>query len=36
MTLIRYNPLQEMTTLQRQLDRLFNESLSPDNWQNTE
>ncbi len=33
MALIRYNPWQEMTTLQRQLDHLFNDSLSGDNWQ---
>lgn len=33
MALIRYNPWQEMTTLQRQLDHLFNESLSGENWQ---
>ncbi|AFZ34944.1 heat shock protein Hsp20 [Stanieria cyanosphaera PCC 7437] len=32
MTLVRYNPWQEMNTLQRQLNRLFDDVLTPDNW----
>ena len=32
MALIRYNPWPEMTALQCQLDRLFNDSESGDNW----
>lgn len=34
MTLVRYNPWQEMSSLQRQLNRLFDDSLTPDNWEN--
>lgn len=32
MALIRYNPWQEMSSLQRQLNRLFDDALAPDNW----
>ncbi len=32
MTLIRYNPWQEMNSLQRQLNRLFDDALTNDNW----
>ncbi|MEM9272558.1 MAG: Hsp20/alpha crystallin family protein [Cyanobacteria bacterium P01_F01_bin.143] len=34
MALVRYNPWQEMNSLQRQLNRLFDDSLTPDNWEN--
>ena len=34
MALVRYNPWQEMSSLQRQLNRLFDESLTSDNWDN--
>ena len=34
MALIRYNPWQEMNSLQNQFERLFNETLSPANWDN--
>ncbi len=32
MALVRYNPWQEMTSLQRQLNRLFDDALTPDSW----
>ena len=32
MALIRYNPWQEMNSLQRQLNRLFDDALTPENW----
>ena len=32
MALIRYNPWQEMNSLQRQLNRLFDDALTNDNW----
>lgn len=32
MALIRYNPWQEMNSLQRQLNRLFDDALTPNNW----
>ena len=32
MTLVRYNPWQEMYSLQRQLNRLFDDALTPANW----
>lgn len=34
MTLVRYNPWPEMNALQRRLNRLFNDTLTPDNWDN--
>ena len=34
MALVRYNPWQEMNSLQRQLNRLFDDALTPDNWEN--
>ena len=34
MALVRYNPWQEMNSLQRQLNRLFDDALIPDNWEN--
>ena len=34
MAIVRYNPWQEMNTLQRQLNRLFDDALTPDNWDN--
>ena len=34
MALVRYNPWQEMNTLQRQLNRLFDDALTPDNGDN--
>ena len=34
MALVRYNPWQEMNSLQRQLNRLFDDALTPDNWDN--
>ena len=33
MVLVRYNPWQEMNSLQRQLNRLFDEALTPTNWE---
>ncbi len=33
MALVRYNPWQEMNSLQRQLNRLFDEALTPTNWE---
>jgi HSP20 family protein len=32
MAIVRYNPWQEMNTLQRQLNRLFDDVLTPDSW----
>ncbi|MGK7938405.1 MAG: Hsp20/alpha crystallin family protein [Xenococcaceae cyanobacterium] len=32
MALVRYNPWQEMNSLQRQLNRLFDDALTHDNW----
>lgn len=32
MTLARYNPWQEMNSLQRQFNRLFDDALTPSNW----
>ena len=32
MALVRYNPWQEMSSLQRQLNRLFDDALTPANW----
>ena len=32
MALVRYNPWQEMSHLQRQLNRLFDDALIPENW----
>ena len=32
MALVRYNPWQEMNYLQRQLNRLFDDALTPANW----
>ena len=32
MAIVRYNPWQEMNSLQRQLNRLFDDALTPDNW----
>ncbi|MDJ0533590.1 MAG: Hsp20/alpha crystallin family protein [Xenococcaceae cyanobacterium MO_207.B15] len=32
MALVRYNPWQEMSSLQRQLNRLFDDALTPDSW----
>ncbi|GAB4549153.1 MAG: Hsp20/alpha crystallin family protein [Pleurocapsa sp.] len=32
MALVRYNPWQEMSFLQRQLNRLFDDALTPSNW----
>ena len=32
MALVRYNPWQEMSSLQRQLNRLFDDALTNDNW----
>jgi HSP20 family protein len=32
MALVRYNPWQEMNSLQRQLNRLFDDALTPSNW----
>ncbi len=34
MALVRYNPWQEMNSLQRQLNRLFDDALTSDNWDN--
>ena len=34
MAIVRYNPWQEMNSLQRQLNRLFDDALTPDNWNN--
>jgi len=33
MALVRYNPWQEMNSLQRQLNRLFDDTLVPSNWE---
>ena len=32
MALVRYNPWHEMSSLQRQLNRLFDDALTSDNW----
>ena len=32
MALVRYNPWQEMNSLQRQLNHLFDDALIPENW----
>jgi HSP20 family protein len=32
MAIVRYNPWQEMNSLQRQLNRLFDDALTPSNW----
>ena len=32
MALVRYNPWQEMSSLQRQLNRLFDDALIPESW----
>ena len=32
MALVRYNPWQEMNSMQRQLNRLFDDALTPANW----
>ena len=32
MALVRYNPWHEMNSLQRQLNHLFDDALTPDNW----
>ena len=32
MALVRYNPWSEMNSLQRQLNRLFDDALTSDNW----
>ena len=32
MALVRYNPWQEMNSLQRQFNRLFDDALTPANW----
>ena len=32
MAIIRYNPWQEMNALQRQLNRLFDDALTPSHW----
>ena len=32
MALVRYNPWQEMNSIQRQLNRLFDDALTSDNW----
>lgn len=34
MALVSYNPWQEMNSLQRQLNRLFDDALIPSNWNN--
>ena len=33
MALVRYNPWQEMNSMQRQLNRLFDDALTPANWE---
>ncbi|MGF1540117.1 MAG: Hsp20/alpha crystallin family protein [Pleurocapsa sp.] len=33
MALVRYNPWSEMNSLQRQLNRLFDDVLTPNNWE---
>jgi HSP20 family protein len=33
MALVRYNPWQEMNSLQRQLNRLFDDALTTNNWE---
>ncbi len=32
MALVRYNPWQEMNSLQRQLNRMFDDALTPESW----
>ena len=32
MAIVRYNPWQEMSSLQRQLNRLFDDALTPESW----
>jgi HSP20 family protein len=32
MAIVRYNPWQEMNSMQRQLNHLFNDALTPSNW----
>ena len=32
MALVRYNPWQEINSLQRQFNRLFDDTLAPANW----
>lgn len=32
MAIVRYNPWQEMGSLQRQLNRIFDDALTPENW----
>ncbi len=32
MAIVRYNPWQEMSSLQRQLNRIFDDALTPKNW----
>lgn len=32
MAIVRYNPWQEMSSLQRQLNRIFDDALTPENW----
>ena len=32
MTLVRYNPWREMSSLQNQLNRLFDDALTPERW----
>ncbi len=34
MAIVRYNPWQEMNALPRQLNRLFDDALTPENWNN--
>ena len=34
MAIVRYSPWQEMNSLQRQLNRLFDDALTPQNWDN--
>ena len=34
MALVRYNPWQEMNSLQHQLNRMFDDALTPENWEN--
>ena len=34
MAIVRYNSWQEMNALQRQLNRLFDDALTPENWNN--
>ena len=35
MTLVRWNPWREMDTLQRQINRLFDDTITPNDWQET-